>query len=52
MLRRMRARPNFAGYLRDSMYWAHLSAQLLEGVVISAEELDAAIRSELVTLSR
>jgi len=47
MLRRMRARPNFAGYLRDSMYWAHLSAQLLDGVILSAEELDAAIADEL-----
>jgi len=50
MLRRMRARPNFEGYLRDSMYWAHLSAQLLEGVILSAAELDAAIGEELDAL--
>jgi hypothetical protein len=52
MLERMRARPNFAGYLRDSMYWAHLSAQLLEGVILSAEDLEAAIAEELEVLSR
>jgi len=52
ILKRMRARPNFEGYLRDNMYWAHLSAQLLDGVVISAEELDAAIAQELDALSR
>ena len=45
----MRERPNFEGYLRDSMYWAHLSAQLLEGVILSAEELEASIQSELMT---
>ena len=33
MLLRMRTRPNFEGYLRDSMYWAHLSAQLMDGVM-------------------
>lgn len=49
-LRRMRERPNYEGYLRDSMYWAHLSAQLLDGVVLTAEELDAAIARELETL--
>jgi len=47
ILARMRARPNFEGYLRDSMYWAHLSAQLLEGVILTAEELEAAIAAEL-----
>lgn len=52
MLARMRSRPNFAGYLRDSMYWALLSAQLLEGVILSAEELDAAIEAELESLRR
>ena len=52
MLNRMRERPNFQGYLRDSMYWAHLSAQLFEGVIISAEELDAAIAEELEALRR
>lgn len=46
----MRTRPNYTGYLRDGMYWAHLSAQLLDGVVISAEELDAALTSELSAL--
>jgi hypothetical protein len=52
ILSRMRARPNFVGYLRDSMYWAHLSAQLLDGVVLSAAELEAAIAAELKVLSR
>ncbi len=52
MLSRMRERPNFQGYLRDSMYWAHLSAQLFDGVIISAEELDAAIAEELEVLQR
>ena len=47
ILERMRSRPNFEGYLRDGMYWAHLSAQLLAGVIISAEDLDAAISAEL-----
>ena len=47
ILARMRSRPNFEGYLRDSMYWAHLSAQLLDGVILSAEELDAEITAEL-----
>jgi hypothetical protein len=50
ILGRMRARPNFEGYLRDSMYWAHLSAQLLEGVILSAEELEATIAEELEAL--
>lgn len=50
ILGRMRTSPNFEGYLRDNMYWAHLSAQLLDGVVISAEELDAAIARELEAL--
>lgn len=47
ILERMRSRPNFEGYLRDGMYWAHLSTQLLDGVIISAENLDAAISQEL-----
>ena len=42
-LSRMRSRPNFGGYLRDSMYWAQLSALLLDGVILSAQELEAAI---------
>ena len=50
MLGRMRARPNFEGYLRDSMYWAHLSALLLDGVILSAEELESAIGEELDAL--
>ena len=52
ILSRMRSRPNFEGYLRDGMYWAHLSAQLLDGVVISARELDAALSRELESLRR
>ena len=52
ILSRMRTRPNFEGYLRDGMYWAHLSAQLLDGVTISAEELNAAIEQELKELRR
>ena len=52
ILNQMRTRPNFAGYLRDSMYWAHLSTQLWDGVAISAEDLDAAIAKELESLSR
>lgn len=52
ILARMRARPNFEGYLRDSMYWAHLSAQLLDGVVLTAEELEAAIAAELEARGR
>jgi hypothetical protein len=52
MLQRMRSRPNFQGYLRDSMYWAHLSAQLLEGVLLSAEELEATIETELAAHGR
>lgn len=50
ILDQMRSRPNFEGYLRDGMYWAHLSAQLLDGVVISAEDLDAVISRELDAL--
>ncbi len=50
MLDRMRSRPNFEGYLRDSMYWAHLVAQLLDGLVLSAEELEASIAAELASL--
>ena len=52
ILERMRSRPNFQGYLRDGMYWAHLSAQLLDGAIISAEDLDAAISHELENLRR
>lgn len=52
ILERMRSRANFQGYLRDGMYWAHLSAQLLDGVIISAEKLDAAISQELKQLRR
>ncbi|MFO7587456.1 MAG: hypothetical protein R6X22_05225 [Gemmatimonadota bacterium] len=52
ILGRMRARPNYEGYLRDSMYWAHLSAQLLDGVVLTAEELEATIAEELEALGR
>jgi hypothetical protein len=52
ILGRMRARPNLEGYLRDSMYWAQLSALLLEGVVLSAQELEATIAEELERSSR
>jgi hypothetical protein len=52
ILERMRTRPNFVGYLRDSMYWAQLSALLLDGVILSAEELDAAIAEEIAGLRR
>lgn len=52
ILMRMRSRPNFRGYLRDGMYWAHLSAQLLDGVMISAEELETALSQELSDLRR
>ena len=52
ILGRMRSRPNFEGYLRDSMYWAHLSAQLLDGVILSAQELEAAIAAELEAAGR
>ena len=48
----MRARPNFEGYLRDSMYWAQLSALLLDGVILSAEELETTIATEIETLRR
>lgn len=34
------------------MYMAHLTAQLLDGVAISAQELDAAITQELEALRR
>jgi hypothetical protein len=47
----MRTRPDFEGYLRNSMYWAHLTAQLLDGVVLSAEDLEAAIGEELERLN-
>ena len=52
MLGLMRTRPNFEGYLRDSMYWAQLSALLLDGVILSAEELEATLAEELETLRR
>ena len=52
ILTRIRTRPDFEGYLRDSMYRAHLSARLLDGIVLSAEELDAAIAKELEVLRR
>ena len=51
ILDRMRTRPEFEGYLRNSMYWAHLTAQLLDGVVLSAEDLEAAIGEELERLN-
>ena len=51
ILDRMRARPEFEGYLRNGMYWAHLTAQLLDGVALSAEDLDAAIGEELARLN-
>ena len=47
ILSRMRTRPDFEGYLRDSMYWAQLSALLLEGVILSADELETTIAEEL-----
>jgi hypothetical protein len=52
ILSRMRTRPNFEGYLRDSMYWAHLSALLLDGLILSAEELEATIAEEFEALGR
>jgi hypothetical protein len=52
ILERMRTRPNFEGYLRDSMYWAQLSALLLDGVILSAEALEATIAREIETLRR
>jgi hypothetical protein len=52
ILAKMRTRPNFEGYLRDSMYWAQLSALLLDGVIMSAEELEATIAAEIETLRR
>ena len=52
ILERMRSRPNFEGYLRDGMYWAHLSAQLMDGVIISADNLDEAISRELASLRK
>jgi hypothetical protein len=52
ILDRMRSRPNFEGYLRDSMYWAQLSALLLDGVILSAEELEATIAGEIAALRR
>ena len=51
ILSRMRSRLNFEGYLRDSMYWAQLSALLLEGVILSAEELETTIAEELERIS-
>lgn len=50
ILARMRTRPNFQGYLRDSMYWALLSSQLYDGILISAQELEDAIARELEAL--
>ena len=50
ILGRMRTRPNFEGYLRESMYWAQLSALLLDGVILSAEELEASIAEEIAVL--
>jgi len=44
--------PNFEGYLRDSMYWAQLSALLLDGVILSAEQLEATISEEIEALRR
>jgi len=52
ILERMRTRPSFARYLRDSMYWAQLSSLLLDGVILSAEELEARIAEEIETLRR
>jgi len=52
ILGQMRTRPNFEGYLRDSMYWAQLSALLLDGVILSAQELEATIAEELEALGR
>lgn len=52
ILERMRTRPNFEGYLRDSMYWAQLSSLLLNGVILSAEELEATISEEIEALRR
>jgi hypothetical protein len=52
MLERMRTRPNFEGYLRDSMYWAQLSGLLLDGVILSAEELESTIATEIDAVSR
>lgn len=51
ILDRMRTRPNFEGYLRDSMYWAQLESLLLDGVILSAEELEATIAAELEILN-
>jgi len=51
ILSQMRTRPNFEGYLRDSMYWAQLSALLLEGVILSAEEVEVTIAEELERIS-
>lgn len=50
ILERLRTRPNAMGYLRDGMYFAHLSAQLLDGLVMTADELDGAIAEELRVL--
>jgi len=52
MLERMRTRPNFEGYLRDSMYWAQLSGLLLDGVILSAEKLESTIAAEIDAVSR
>jgi hypothetical protein len=34
------------------MYWAHLSAQLFDGLALAAEELDVMIEEELEALRR
>ncbi len=51
ILDRMRTRADFEGYLRNSMYYAHLTAMLLDGLVLSAEDLEAAIGEELERLN-
>jgi len=51
ILDRMRTRPDFEGYLRNGMYMAHLTAQLLDGLALSAEDLEAAIGEELEKLN-
>jgi hypothetical protein len=52
ILGRMRTRPNFEGYLRDSMYWAQLTTLLLDSVILSAAELEATIAGEIAALGR
>ena len=48
----MRTRPNFEGYLRDGMHWAHPSAQLSDGLALSAEDPDTTIAADLEDLRR